>query len=417
MDLIETLINNRRFVANHLYSNYSYQYLIDTFKKHNSEGDDKKIYRILSGDIDSKKYIQSSIDWIPSKELIMGIISVIKHFRIQHVEEIYTGHALLADLLDREIDSINITASDTFENVSTLNKINSFPIAKRNVDDFKYFPIMNEPYPNMIISTYYPNDDNENDKSFLADIIKVFGFGHEIVMIILPSTFTQIYDMIYSLGSNIPYNIKSFHIKAIDKYFFIEDMLKSHYSTNMMMHIFVKNNFHHSKSIEEILNSAIINVPYIDTRCKFLKKIQKFYPLFPDKLINSICSNYDLSKPFALNGNFIQINNCFSTLEKLNIKYTPNYIHVYHEYVFWAKCVLNNLYFLFIDRKQFFTFYILVIVSRDNLSSFPSWIKNLKILYICIYMRLIGNNYRSKRDLLHYFNRINRQNKKTILNK
>ncbi len=106
-DFVSTLINNREKLVEKLAQNYSYQYLYEIFKEINNERNetikiipnDKKLYRILTGQFDASRYDKSSIDWIPSEEIIDGIMSIVKHYDIKHVEEIYSGLGLLSALL------------------------------------------------------------------------------------------------------------------------------------------------------------------------------------------------------------------------------------------------------------------------------------------------------------------------------
>ena len=131
-DFISLLINNKEKIVDKLQQNYSYDYLIKIFSEINSERDNtikilppnKKLYRILTGQYNASRYDNSSIDWLPSSELVDGIISLAKHYNINHIEEIYTGMGILSALLANKQSKINITAADTFENKNTCNKLN-----------------------------------------------------------------------------------------------------------------------------------------------------------------------------------------------------------------------------------------------------------------------------------------------------
>lgn len=420
-EFYDVLLENRENLIDFLYQNNSYQILKKSFEFFNQEQTDEfdhNVYQALSatGTI-SKKYIQSTVDWLPSKELVKGIAYLIKLLNINRIEEIYSPYGILSELLKREFDNsiLQITTSNILTSMCTLKKIGYSEIAKRNVDDFKFYSSLNKLLPEMIISTFYP--DGISDNEFIEDVIKLFNNDHRVILLILPYTFTKIYDVIYSVGLKNKFNIGSYHIKAVDKYFFVEDLLRQFYPSNMIMHVFVQSDV--NIRIDDALEQAIFRTKNIDTRCILAKHLINYYPFFPESLTRSIVSGIEFDKPVETNYHFKTICDFAEYLKKINITKIPGYISEEDEFIFWTKCIINDLYLDFQNKEQFRTFYVRTITCLDRdtngyLVNYPKWIKSLKMLYQFIYMKCINAGCNSKYSLTNNFSRRNKSNKKII---
>jgi hypothetical protein len=438
-DFISTLINNRERIVDKLSQKYSYEYLLKIFSEINSEKDthikilpsDKRLYRILSGTFKASRYNNSSIDWIPSEELVDGILKLANYFNIEHIEEIYTDMGILSALLSTKTKKITITTADAFQNIKTCNKLGLVPIAKRTMSDYLYYKQLNERYPQMIISSYYPQniltniEENQNN-IFVEEISNLISSNnHDIILILLPHTFTNFNDFFYHLTLNSQYVFNTFHVKALDKYFYIHDLVKEYYKSPMIAHLLIKKNLmmNCDKPIESIFEPAIISSKLIDTYCSFVKLLHLFYEKLSPKLIKYTYRNYNFDKPFMSNTKLREMAEYYAILG--NIINIPQYIYQTDEFLFWAKCVTKNLFFIFDDRLQFYDFYTQTISIklseiRRNLGNFPVWVSNLATIYMYIYMEIIKtpSNWKNSKKYFHkVFDEINAKNKKILYGK
>lgn len=442
-DFIAILLNNRERIVDKLLQNYSYAHLLKLFSEINIEKDasikimpnNKHLFRLLSGSFDGSKYDKSSIDWIPSKELVDGIVSLAQYFNINHIEEIYTGMGILSALLtETNGTNISITAADTFENIETCNKLGSIPIAKRDINDFKYYEQLNEPYPEMIISSYYPaNNFTKNNKNnvFVEEMTSLIqSNNHKIIVMILPHTFTHFYDLFYHLMINNEYTINTYYVKAFDKYFYLSDLMKTRYPSSMVAHVLVKTNIFPKNTTSfveknnllcEILGSSIISSDNIDKHCTFAKWLNIFYDNFSSKMIKSIYRIHNFTKPLSGNKKVKELIDYFVLFDKKSIHTFPQYIYDIDEFLFWAKCVEKNLFFVFDNRLQFYTVYTQSISVensevRQNIN-FPSWIQTLDSMYKYIYLDNTQSTHEWNESCKQFyitFDTINTKNRKII---
>jgi len=440
-DFIFTLINNREIIVDKLFQNFSHEYLIKIFGEINLENNnqfkllsnDKFVYQIMSGKYNKSKYDKSSIDWIPSEELVDGLLSVAKYFNIKHIEEIYSGMGILSALLSKKNNNdITITTADTFDNIDTCNKLGIYPIAKRSADDFRYYKQLGESYPQMIISTHYPNDNsthisnNNETNTFVEEILDlVQSQNHEIIILILPLTSTHFYSFFYHIATNCNYTINTFHIKAIDKYFYLWNMTKKHYPSFMLAHILIKTNVlrNSTKSLNEIFSPAVLPVPYIDMHCVLIKWLKKFYDKLSPKLVKHIYRNHDFMKSiYAPNIKTKKIIENLIMFDKMGIINIPQYIYDVDEFLFWARCVTKNLFFVFANRSQFYMFYTETLgvqnsETRQNLI-FPVWVQDLYQMYKFIYLKIISpvnKQWISSKKIFNItFSKINMDNKQIL---
>lgn len=435
MNLANVLINNRENLVDELFMNYSYEYLVKIFSEINSLNNEsimtpnnKYLYRLLTGTYFNSKYSNSSIDCIPSKELLNGIINIADHFNINTLEEINAGMGLLSALLIKENINLNnkltVTTSDICNCIATCNKLNFVPIALRNSSDFKFYPKLNEEYPKMIISSFYP--DKQTGKSsvyqnFIEEIYEMLqNNNHEIIILILPHTFTNIHDVSYHWIKSTNYSMHMYYTKALDKYFFLSNLMKTHYGSGIITYIFTRKDVlsRSPKSMDEIFQPAIIPSLSIDTHCFFSIQLQKFYEKLPSKLIEHIYFNNNFTKSALFDTKFKKICESHKLLKIKKIKEIPSYIYETDEFLFWTRCICHQLFFLFDTREQFFNFYIqsLRITNSKNktIIDFPSWARSPDCRYKFVYLDVIKKTYKSSKNFNDVFNGINEKNKKLL---
>ncbi|XWV26636.1 putative orfan [Tupanvirus soda lake] len=437
-DFIYTLINNRERIVDKLSQNYKYEYLHKIFSEINNEKDptikinpnNKILYRLLSGNYEASRYDKSSIDWIPSEELVDGIITLANHFDIKHIEEIYTGMGILSALLSKKQNKIQITAADTFDNISTCNKLDIFPIAKRGVSDYKYYHQLKQPYPDMVISTHFFENSLEPDLTFVNNVLDLINScNHKTIILFLPNTCTLLYENFYYLITSGKYKVYTYHVKAFDKYYYLANLMTDYYKSSIMAHILVKNDIAvhdsyliDSSLIDSIFSTAIIPVPIIDTHCIFYKWLVTLYKDVSPKLIKRIIDTFDIQKQLHNHTEIKNVIQNFISIKPYNI---PEYIYDIDEFLFWSLCVIKNLYFVFENRCQFFCFYTTVqsiknSEIRQNIN-FPAWVRTLDNMYKYIYLDIVKNNSEANQwknnrsDFYTTFNTVNEQNKKLLL--
>ena len=418
-DFVSTLMNNREKIIDKLIQNYSYEYLFRIFKEINYEKDDrislvpndKHLYRLLTGLYQGSRYDKSSIDWIPSLELVNGIISLAEHFGITHIEEIYSGlgilSALLINTLNKKNKKIMVTTADTHASLNTCNKLGFVKIAKRSASDYKYYKQINEPYPQMVISTYYPSNENKSlELAYIEEISTLItSSNHKIIIILAPFTLTSFYEPFYHIMIDSNYTFKSYHIKALDKYFFIFDLYNKYYKSSMIAHIFIKNDpalegtntantIIDNGNLDKIFSAAIIPCPFINTYCYYSKWLKMFYEISSPKLVKSIYRTYDLTKPIYYNPKIKEITNHYSILKCYKIPHIPSYIYDIEEFSFWAKRIINESFFTFESRDQYYTFYTYAInADKPEIKqkfNFPGWVQHSKVMYEYIYLDTIN---------------------------
>lgn len=430
-DFISTLLNNREKIVDKLLQNFSYDHLLKIFGDLNNHtdpqfsiqpDDGKFLYHLLTGNYNGSKYDKSSIDWLPSSELVEGIINLAKNLNIKHIEEIYSGTGILSSLLSNNSNGIEITTADTFSNIETCNKLANIPIAKRCPSDYKYYPQFGEEYPEMVISSFFPNntfDDYKNTNNFLDEISAlVQSNNHKIIVVILPHTFVKAYDIFYHCAALANYNYNSYHIKALDKYFFVWNLLQNFYLSPMVAHILVKNEIKYldRQSMSKLFEPAIIT-DNVNTYCYLAKILRNFYDLFSPKLVKNVYRSLDFTKSLPTDSKVVKVLNEFVSLNKK--KYiVPSYIYEIDELLFWSKCIDQGLYFIFDKRMDFYTFYTQSIsIQNSELRrqiDFPKWITNIKKMYQYIYLDVTRNNdnkwRKSQSEFLKTFNDINAKN-------
>jgi hypothetical protein len=172
--------------------------------------------------------------------------------------------------------------------------------------------------------------------------------------------------------------------------------------------------------MEEIFSAAIFPVSTLDTHCHFSKWLITFYDFFSPKLVKDIHKNYDVHKHTEGNKNIKDLTERIYMLKNMNI---PQYIYEIEEFLFWAKCIQNDMYFIFDNRLHFYNFYVTAISIRNpeirRNFGFPSWIEIFDNMYKYIYLSLINHNGNNRWKMNYHnffmaFDIINDKNKKIL---
>ena len=413
-ELVNMLTTRRADIVEILKKNYSYSHLIEVFTSieediSNYELEEKNVYRYLSGTYPGSIYKGSCIDFIPSSELVTGLVEIAKFYKIGHIEEIYAGLGILSALMKSQTN-INITTSDTFTNPSICNQLNLVLIAKRGPSDFKYYEKLNEPYPEMIISSFYPSSHYEKDGciiDFLNEISDMIQSAHHsIIVILLPYTFVTIYEMLHFVQLKGVYMVDHYYVKAIDKYFSLSKLLK--HGIGMMAHILVKRELEHSVGL--MLDQAIL--PPALSWCDRATLFKIMYDILPAKLIVSFYKQTDFTRPVTRDEfNILSISE-WVNINKIMI---PPYIYAIDELFFWISRAKNQHYFVFRNRSEFYTFYVTSkICEKEN---YPAWIITQEMAYIYNYFDVISapGNWKTNRKMFaELWEAQNKQNKKAL---
>ena len=426
-DFISVLTNNREKIVDKLLQNYGYEYLFKIFSEMNLENsmikiepNNKHVYRYLTGIYKNSQYNKSSIDWLPSSELVKELVSLAKNFGINYIEETYAGLGILSSLIKAQCPTIRITASDTFDNPNNCNQLGLINIARRSPSDFKYYDQLNEPYPEMVISSFYPsNGELVSNTNFLEEISYMLqSKKHSVIVIFLPQTYTIVYDIFYHILLDNYYELYTYHVKTIDKYFALNNIMKNIYKTGMLAHIFIRRSILENKEIDEIMDSSIVKTNSIDRHCGQTKLFKIFYDKFNPKLVKSIFKKCDFKKPIKHNI-LMDITDKLAYINTIGIN-VPDYIYDTDEFILWSMCIRQNLFFVFDTRMQFYDFYFRAKQLDDkeirrNIN-LPEWIgNNLGRIYVYIYLDITNpttewkNNYRSFISIWNNICKKNRQ--------
>lgn len=432
-DFVSLLINNRERIVDKLLQNYSYDYLLKIFDHINNENNpqikieptDKWIYRILSGSYQNSRYNKSSIDYIPSAEVVNSFILLAKYFSINYVEEIYAGLGILSALIKKTNSDLLVTSSDSFENEATCNQLSIAPIVKRTPIDFKYYQQLNEPLPKMVISSYYPpvTPKNNSNTEFLDEIsFLIESNNHSVIILILPIDFVQIYDILYFILQKDQYNLYTYYGKIIDKYFFISNLMKEYYKTGTLIHVLIKREIDPgNKILDFIFEKAIVPSKYFNTTGTRSKLFKTFYDKFSQKLVKSIYKNHIFTKPMMMQDKLKQILNNLNIFNKNNIL-VPDYIYDIDEFILWSNCIIKKLFFVFKNRMQFYIFFTKTQCIKNSNESknfkFPNWITSESLTYVYLYLETVceKNNWNiSRNSFTRIWNQYCFDNKKLLI--
>lgn len=418
VDLIDIFVNKREEIIN-IITNYDnlkklFSNLID------GSDDTRLIYQLLSGKYQNNRNINSSIDWIPSTELIKSMVDLATFFDIEHIEELYAGTGIISALLTKELKtsnkSIMVTTADTFNQTTTCNKLDLMPIAKRGANDYNYYSKINEKCPDMVISTYYPDPVIcKKDSVVLNELIGLIHTNnHKIIIIFLSLTCTYLHHNFYLGSISRNYQWYTYHVKAISKYYHLENMMNKQYESLMVAHIFIrKDTVNNTDKLTAILEPAIIPSPRIDTFCYLYNDLIYLYDKIPTKVIEHLYEEYNVKLIPEYDDIIGTIIGFYKNHRNVII---PNYIHTIKELLFWSKCVTRNMYLVFADRSQFAKYHSDIINIRDSdvRRHLPHWIGDTDETYIYLYLKVTQTEAddnaewkKGNRELRRFFRNIN----------
>ena len=389
-----------------------YETLYQIFSDIEGTSNDRNLYNLLSGF--QTKYFKSNINTIYSEELVDGLISLAKESGITSIEEIYAGMGILSSMLQKRSSGLKITASDLMLDNNCCEPLDLIPIAKRDPDDFRYYPELQEPFPEMIISSYYPKANNDLFIQKISNLVK--SNNHKVIVILLPYDFISLYDSFYHIEISNLYKVRTYHVKALDKYFAVFDLIRDSYKTPIMAHVLVKDR---NLKVKSAMKSAIVESVSIDRHCYMVKWLNLFYNKFSKQLISSIYHELILPtyQDYSLYKTFINFTSTY--VQILKVDAVPHYIYDVNEFLFWYKCFSRKLYFLFDSRAKFIDFHercrTIDKVGRDG--NLPGWLIDSNSKYIYIYLSVLEAEGRwgdSIIELQKVFKMINNQNQKKL---
>lgn len=426
--MISILMNNRHLFIDHIVKNYSYDYLhglftrIDKMSDNNFQLDpnNKYIYRLLSGHYNNNRFTGSAIDWIPSNELIETFVSLINYFKIETLEQINAGMGIVASLIKKQCEHIEITASDPYENENTCNQLGFIPIAHRKMEDFQYYDKLGEKCPEMIITSYWSENKfiDTSDDNFMNCISRLIkSKQHKIIIVVVPRYIKKIHEIIYYSSVNSDYTISSNFVKAFDSYFFLSELFKTHYPSNIIAHVIIKNDIIPKEfDLGGMLDKAILPCSNPIWYTSITKIFFFFMENISEKLIKDIFKKYDFSLSVSQNNFYTSLMSNFTMLVKKDIINFPQYIYSVEEFMFWSERIRKNIYLCFENRFHFFDFYTKCI-NQQYLNNIP--INKINNKYIYIYLESVVPTNEWKKNLKtisETWTNIRNKNKKILIN-
>ena len=426
-EFINVMMFKRENLINFLRQNYEYYNLVDIFNNINSghfdddhKPNDKYIYRILAGKYINSLYTNSSIIWIPSKELIDAIHNVVEYYDFNYIDEHNAGLAIFSGLYHASYPQTKIYAADTFTNMDTCNQLGYHPIAKRSFNEYKYYPKLKKSYPDVVISYISLISSNFVDCSDeYCNLIK--SGNHSLIIIFSPITSVVLDEMLcYACVTN-GYLLECFYVKTVDQYYNINCISAKFYNSGFVMYTILKKDLPSKKitsDIEQIplsnlLKNGIFTPTMMGYNRNIIHTLKFLYMNISDKLIKSIYTSIVNCRI-----SFTTVDSIFNYIINDNKKISiPVYICSIDELLLWKKCITSGLYFWFDNRIDFYNFFSKTNKFKvSNLKkSYPKWIINISDAYIYIYMCCTLKNENSWKNNDTVFR--NRWNKLHVVNK
>lgn len=452
---ISALVSARSEFIDKLYPSYGYDdlvYLVNKIKEAQSlvTVSDKKIYDVFSGRANNKKFINSAISWIPSREVVSAIKQLAMGLGFKQIDVLSAEIGILPALLKKELhdkdlhdkdlhdkeNNISILAADTFENQSTCNSVDYVDIAKRRISDYTYYEAIAKPYPELVIIYNYVHGCLKR----YENIVRLLeSMKHKVVMIFSSIFASSGFETPFNYLTNTDkYTIYSFPVKSIDMYHDIQQEVKNVYPYSMVGHILINKHLVKDFTIDMLIllfaNGTLSNHSYASLGQQGLNGTIKIFETLPFKLFKSLFRKLDLIIPFALSPLVLNIEETFSKLKKMKITRVPEYIYDIGEYAQWIVFLDKKIYLNFNSRDQFFTFYTEMKalassssndsnnfndfndsdISLNTKYKFPSWIDNFNKKTVYIYLTVIkatGNWRGNWSSFGRIWNAVNYENK------
>lgn len=411
----------------------------------------KYVYKYFSGNFPGSEYHNSVIKFLPSQEFVDSMIALAQHFKIETIEEAYSGLGILSALLQEKISNLRLNlkliTSDPFTDSSTCHQMDYIPIAKRTLSDFDYYSKLGEDIPQLLICNHHFSQDDEahqtgnmthtsQSDAFFTDELSdlLVKERHDIVIVIMSHTNSTIYETINHIVSVGNYEMYTFHAKIIDRYFYISELLKDMHPTGVLLNVLVKTDLmkKSDKSIQEIISHGIVPSKTIDSYCSYMKWFRYLYRYLPDKLIKDIHRACDFKKSFTHNMKFIKVTQMASNLiQSCGIVNFPNCIYTVEEFLLWGACIVKaGAYAWHSNRDYFLDYYSNIRMINNNNNSdiilttnLPDWLGNQSQSSLCgfLYLHSIQYQFENWRNSKSIFNNvwstINSANKKLALGK
>lgn len=428
--VVNTLKNNRFKIMDMLSDGYDWATINDIFLTIAKSDPDVDIVKLLiTGKNDdcqqSTIWSQSntSLQWLPSQELIDGLINIAVTLNVTIIDELYSPQGLVSALIKQKTNKFNIMCADTFQQIETSCKLDLINISKRTAKDYEYYDKIMETIPEMVICTDYVAIDDFSKYGYgsyyNAEMVKLIDSNrHNIIVILASITFTEIYDYInYHKYYVDNYVINSYHVKAIDKHFLVNESIKIQYPSGMMAHIFIKKQIYTDcgQNINDIFSNAFLPVNEIDTNVTFAKMYYIIDNYLSNLFVANLLNENKTDKQFHLM--MKKVSRIGSILDKhsKNIIFCKH-LHDLSELEFWIECIENNVYLHFESRLKFFNFYYNFIdKERKNV---PSFIRSSYEIVKFLYMKYINDGVLvdQSKDVIHTcMESLNNSNKTLII--
>lgn len=421
--LIDILMNKRHKISEFLSQKGTYDNLVNIFNSINKEADDtikihpdsNWIYRLLTSQFSKCSFPSSEISWIPSIELVDGLINLARACQVSSIEELYTDQGILASMLKEKVSNILVTAADSFESANSCSKLKIIDIARRDSRDYKYYPMMDEKIPEMVICGFVPNVTVLRDSctSCISDIPdltqKIYELvesnNHKVIVLITINIADKISNILSFVESKNLYRVKSFHVKALDKFFGASVPLRDRYPSNLVANILIRQDVVLNDKIKDIMSTTILPARRIDCPSVLLRDVFYLHKIFPRDLFLDMIKISRIDQTLV---EYPQITKLINVIGDRAIEntYVPKYVQKISDFllVFDSDCV-NTMPPVFRNKSQFDRFVSIMSIhlALSNSNSLlvpdyevgpdyniPSWITDINSAYKYIYLLVVG---------------------------
>lgn len=359
----------------------------------------KYIYRSMSGLYHNKKYRYSSVDWLPTKELVDGLISLITRFGIKTVEETNASLAILTAILRRSLKSENIevtvTCSDPMISQTTSIQLDYANISRRSIGDFSYYADLGAEIPEMIIHTF--SDGRNIDPVELCEtdigIVNFIRRGlSKILIAIVPYMRLHVHEWLFEAAKDSNYKTKMYFIKAFSKYFDLVSLMNSNDASDMIAYVFIREDIepNFNGDLPDVFEkNSVFHSDIVNTYTN-AKTVYNIYPYTSFKIIKEIYeeSSNDLLQWFVKVKKLKHVMKFFKSDEVV----IPHFIHRWSEVKLWVSFIAKRLYLWFDTRGEYDAFHNLLSIYDKEPGKLlvPSWMTSRNHMIWWIYMISTG---------------------------
>gem|GEM_PF-5280189 len=393
------ILNDRKKLLDFLLEHGSYDELKNILEVVNQGKDfnslikpsNKFIWRSLESNYENASYPCSTIDWLPTLELVDSVIRLAEYFSIGNIEEINCGMGLFVGMIRKKYNDvkIKITASDLLQTEKKCDLLNFHPIARRDVSDFVYYEKLQHSQPEMII-VYYDREmaSIASNIKKLLDLIR--SGKQKVILIITPNYYFDLYESFEYIETVLKtHNIESYYAKAFNVMFHISELFKKQHLSGMVIHtvirkdIFIQTN---QEEIKKIISEGIFSDAHVNSHCMTERTFAYCYGYLSDKLIKNMYQKSDMMVPFGTDQTIISVLDNITQLKLKSILVIPEYIYTVPEFIFWSKCILEHSVYLQQNGKsenenriKFLSVYITIttfIEKHEYQPDDPQWFIN-----------------------------------------